>query len=395
MTDISTLAAAFDPFGYDYHDDPYPVYRVLRDERPVHLVERHGFWVLSRHADIVAALRNWQVYSSKAGNVVDDPPERVGRTLGTTDPPVHDELRASVAPRFSNRAVRHLGAVVTESSRQLLAGWQDGEAIDLVQDFAAPLTSTLMGDLLGVPRVDHPQMRAWRGAMVGRHPDRMGFTEEGQVAFQELRAYMLDLVERRAEDPADDLLSDLLEASKESPALDREAIAVTALTVLGAGYQSMNYLISNALFAIGRHPSVQRDLVDDPELIGPGLEELMRWDSPTQGFARILTEDQTLHGVTMRAGDRVLLLLASANRDDRVFERPDEIDLHRGRVPHLSFGMGTHFCIGAGLGRLAGKLALEEFLASAPDYEVDESSAEHIHSPTFRGLDRLTVVRHA
>ncbi len=386
-------AAAYDPFAYEYHTDPYPVYRELRDERPVHLVERHGFWVLSRHADIVAALRNWQVYSSSAGNVVDDPPERIGRTLGTTDPPVHDELRAGVAPRFSNRAVRHLGEVVAESSRQLLASWEPGHEIDLVQDFAAPLTSTLMGDLLGVPREDHDQMRAWRGAMVGRYPDRMGFTDEGQAAFRELRQYMLDLVDRRADDPADDLLSDLLAASKENPTLNRDAIAVTALTVLGAGYQSMNYLISNALYAIGRFPAVRRELVEDPDLIGPGLEELMRWDSPTQGFARVLTTDQTLHGVTMRAGDRVLLLLASANRDERAIERPDEIDLHRGRVPHLSFGMGTHFCIGAGLGRLAGKISIEQFLARAPEFEVDISTADHIHSPTFRGLNRLRVFR--
>lgn len=379
----------YDPFDHRFHDDPYPTYAYLQEHRPVHHVARHDFWVLSRFDDVQQSMRNWQVFSSAKGNVIDDPPERIGRTLGTTDPPLHDALRRAVVPRFTTRKMTELGDVVADMSRELLTGWSPGSDFDLVGQFAAPLTSRLMGDLLGIPRSDHEQLKQWREAMVHREPDKMGFTAEGQESFVGLVAYMRELVADRAREPQDDLVSDLVSLGAEHVDLDHETVAVTALTVLGAGYQSVNYLVVNALHALGTHPDVLERVAAAPDDVDTVLEELMRWDSPTQGFARCVTEDHELHGITIPSGARVLMLLGAANRDPRVFERPDEIDLDRPRSTHLSFGTGPHFCIGAALGRIAGRAALSEFVRLAPVFEVDRTTYERVHSPTFRGFTRL------
>jgi len=389
---MSTVVT-YDPFAHELHDDPYPVYRILRDEHPAYFVEQHGFWVLSRYDDVRAALRDWQSFSSAGGNVVDDPPERVGRTLGTTDPPRHDELKAIVNTAFTVKRVNTLEAVMRPYVQELLATCRDRASFDVVGDLSAPFTSRVMGDLLGIPREDHDQMKAWRNAMVHRDPSRMGFTADGEAAFKALLEYTLRLVRARKAARGEDLISDLVAAEAGGVRLSDDEIAVTSLTVLGAGFQSMNYLVSNAVHALALHPDARREIAKDPALVAPAIEEVLRWDSAAQGFARTLTGDREMHGRLLGAGQRVLLLLGSANRDDRVFQHPDTFDIHRGQVRHLAFGMGTHFCLGASLGRLAGRIAIEELLAAVPDHAIDPSSISRIHSPTFRGFARLVVHR--
>lgn len=388
-----TTAVRYDPFAHELHDDPYPVYRVLRDEHPAYFVEQHGFWVLSRYDDVRAALRDWQSFSSAGGNVVDDPPERVGRTLGTTDPPRHDELKAVVNTAFTVKRVTTLEGVMRTYVQELVAACRPRDSFDVVADLSAPFTSRVMGDLLGIPRADHDQMKAWRNAMVHREPNRMGFTEDGQAAFKDLLSYTLELVQRRKESLGEDLISDLVKAEAGGTRLSDDEIAVTALTVLGAGFQSMNYLVSNAVHALALHDGARRQVVADLRLVPQALEEVLRWDSPAQGFARTMTTDRELHGQLLRKGERVLLLMGAANRDDRTFPDAETFDIHRGQVRHLAFGMGTHFCIGASLGRLAGRIAVEELLTAVPDPAVDPSSISRIHSPTFRGFQRLVVHR--
>jgi cytochrome P450 len=388
-----TTAVRYDPFAHELHDDPYPVYRILRDEHPAYFVEQHGFWVLSRYDDVRSALRDWQSFSSAGGNVVDDPPERVGRTLGTTDPPRHDELKAIVNTAFTVKRVTTLEGVMRTYVQELVAACGERDSFDVVADLSAPFTSRVMGDLLGIPRADHDQMKAWRNAMVHREPNRMGFTVEGQAAFKDLLAYTLQLVQSRKASLGEDLISDLVKAEAGGIRLSDDEIAVTALTVLGAGFQSMNYFVSNAVHALALHEGARREVVADLGLVPQALEEVLRWDSPAQGFARTMTGDRELHGQQLRQGERVLLLLGSANRDDRFFPDADTFDIHRGQVRHLAFGMGTHFCIGASLGRLAGRIAIEELLTAVPDHAVDRSSIGRIHSPTFRGFQRLVIHR--
>lgn len=388
----------FDPFDHAVQADPYPAYRRLRDEYPVYRVGEHAFWVLSRYDDVKQALMSPEVYSSAQGNLIDDSPARVGRTLGTTDPPRHTELRRLINKVFTPRRVKDLEPSIREISSHLLdelAG-SDGE-VDLVERYVAPLSAGVIGDLLGVPRADHPKLRRWREDVVHRDADAMGLTAAGQRAFDESHAYMDDFVRLRRREPADDLVSAIIAAEEAGARLTDEEIAVTSLTVLAAAFQSTNYLIGNALSHLERHPDQRALLQADPALMEGAVEEVLRYDPSTQGFARSLTTDVRLHGVRMRTGDRVLLLLASANRDERVFTNPDTFDIRRPPGRHLAFGAGIHFCVGAALGRRQTQLALDALFQRFPDYVLTDLEGPRVHSPTFRGLlhlpARLTASR--
>ncbi len=385
------MRAVYDPFDYAFHSDPYPAYKQLRDEHPVYRVEKWGFWVVSRYDDCLRVLTDEEHFSSSAGNVIDDPPERVGLTLGTTDRPRHDELQQLVVQAYTPARVRAVEPRVRQHARGLLAAFPQHGAVDVVRGFSAPLTARVMGEFVGIPPQDHERFRRWREAWVHREHGRMGLTPQGREALREQVAYMRELVAQRRATPQDDLVSAFLAAEVNGRRMQEDEIVVTSLTVLGAGYQSINWLLTKMIAVLARYPGERRRLVREPRLIGQAIEEALRYDSEAQAFARVVKKDVVMHGKLLREGERVLVLLGSGNRDERRFPNPDVFDIERDTRGHLGFGMGTHYCLGASLGRLVVRIAVEEFLMRLPEYDVDWSSCDHIHSPTFSGYSRLVV----
>jgi hypothetical protein len=390
-----TSAISFDPYSWALQEDPYPSYAWLRRDAPLYRVEAKGFWVLTRYADCKWALQDHRTFSSADGNLIDDHSGRTGRTLGTTDPPRHTELRRLANDAFHTRRVTALEAKIAARSRELLAGLLERGGGDLVSELAAPLTSqVIIADFLGLPAEDLEQVRDWRNEIVERDEHRMGMTEAGRQAFADSIVHMEGFVAgRRAAlgtDDRDDVITALLSAQEGGTRLSDEEIVITTLTILGAGFQSANYMLTNALLALEHHPAAMRELRDDPSLMPTALEELFRYDSPTQGFARSARQDVELHGQTIKQGERVLVVMGSANRDEEQFERATELDIRRKPNRHISFGFGPHLCVGAPLARLIGTHALQAFVELVDEFET-AGPLGRVHSPTFRGLTRYPV----
>ncbi|MFV1363105.1 cytochrome P450 [Mycolicibacterium elephantis] len=392
---MSTLRLRYDPFDADILDDPYPTYRLLRDEAPVHRAEDTNAWVFSRHHDVTAALLDHHSYSSVDG-VFPTPPgssfvELFLPMMITMDPPRHDQLRALVSKAFTRRRISALGDGIADLADQL-CGQLDGGAVavDFVQDFAGVLPAMVIADLLGVPRGDREQFRQWSTALIQSNPAR-GDTGAGLAAAGAVYAYFADFLAERRRAPRDDLLSDLVRAEIDGRRLTDDELLGFCLLLLIAGHETTTNLLANAAVVLADNSHSRRRLASDPALLGGAVEELLRYDSPVQGLARTLTRDVSLHGTTMRRGDSVLLLFGSANRDERVFDDPDTFDIDRKPERQVAFGRGIHFCLGAALARLEARIALRAFLARVPDWDVDLGSAVRLRSGPIRGYLSLPL----
>jgi hypothetical protein len=262
---------------------------------------------------------------------------------------------------------------------------------DFIGDFAAKLPMDVISELLGVPVADRDEVREWADLVLHREPGLSEVPPSGRQATANLLGYFSRLVADRRRHPAADLTSALAQAELDGERLsDRDIMAFLFLMVI-AGNETTTKLLGNALYALWQHPS-QRALVRaDPALVPRWVEETLRYDSSTQGIARTLTVDTTLHGQTMHAGEKVLLLLGSANRDERVFPDADRFDLRRDHTDSLAFGKGTHFCLGAALARLEGRVALEVVQARFPDFEIDPAGLVRMHSANVRGYAAMPI----
>ncbi len=389
---------AFDPYDYAFQDDPYPTYARLRAEDPLHHCAQHDVWVLSRHADIAHAVRTESVYSNAMGVSIDrsawGPDAHKVMSILALDPPRQTRLRSLVSRGFTPRRVQEL----EPSIRRIAAGYLDaalpaGEC-DWITDFAGRMPMDVISELMGVPAGDRDEVRRLADLLVHREDGVHDVPAAGVEAAVALFGYYADMLAQRRRQPTDDLTSALLEAEIDGDRLgDDEIIAFLFLMVV-AGNETTTKLLGNALFHLGAHPDQRREVMADPELIGAWIEETLRFDTSSQMLARHLLADVTLHGRTAPAGSRLLLVLGSANRDERVFSRPDEYDLHRDPAELarlLSFGGGRHFCLGANLARLEARVALEELLRRVAEFEVDRSGARRVHSINVRGFARLPI----
>ncbi len=388
----------FNPYAYEIHEDPYPVYRRLREEAPLYRNDELDFWALSRHDDVLAAFRDPVRFSSARGVTVDPLPfpEQAAATMSflAMDPPLHTRMRSLVSRGFTPRRVAELEPRIREISVQYLDGLTGAGRCDFIADFAGKLPMDVISEMLGVPEADRATLRTWADLVVHREE---GVAEIPQAALEssaKLLQYFAGLLADRRVVARDDLTSALCEAEIDGDRLsDREIIGFLFLMII-AGNETTTKLLGNALYWLWKNPG-QRDRVRaDPSLIPRWVEETLRYDNSTQGIARTLTADVALHGGTMKPGDRVLLLIGSANRDERVFEDPDRFDLLRNTSSMISFGQGTHFCLGASLARLEGRVALEEVWKRMPDYEVDEGGIERVHSSNVRGFAALPIGWH-
>jgi cytochrome P450 len=383
---------AYDPFDPAVIDDPYPVYRRLRDEAPVHHAEALGFWALSRFEDVLAAAHDPRRFTSGGSGALTGHSRIPYPNLAMLDDPRHAQLRALVSRAFSIRPIAGFEPRVREMTRGLIAGFADfadGETVDVMAALAVPLPSGVIGDLVGVDPARWEEFRQWADDAV--HQDLRDPTsiEAGRLAHVRMVEEFQALVDARRDAPADDLVTDLLAAEVAGQHLtDGEIIGFVQLLWL-AGSETTSNLVGNGLLALAAHPDARRALVEAPARIPAAIEEMLRWDAPTQGLARTTSEAVERHGVTIPAGERVYLLWGAANRDEREFAQPDRFDIDRRIERHVAFGHGIHFCLGAALARLEAKVVFEELFVTFPDHEVVEPVIERRPSTAVRGPTRL------
>ncbi len=406
----------FSPYAYEFHEDPYPIYRRLREEAPVYHNEKLDFWAISRHEDVLAAFKDPKRFSNSHGVSIDPAARGPGARAGTSflgmDPPEHTRFRSIVARTFTPRRVAALEPRIRELTVDALDRLVGSGGFDVIQDFAGILPMAVISEMLGVPEADRDELRSWADLLVHREEGVFDVPPEGFVAFGKMRAYFGELIERLRSRPGEDLLSSLIarddsgrsdgasdESSSKSPGgrsehkpvLSDDALLSFCNLMVVAGNETTTKLLGNALYWLWRNPGQRALLQDDLSQIPASIEETLRYDNSTQALMRLTLEDVEIAGTTIPAGQHVLLLVGAANRDPRVFERPDDFEITRDTTEMLSFGRGTHFCMGAALARLEARVAFEEWWKRFPNYEVEGDSIVRVHSVNVRGFASLPV----
>ncbi len=387
----------WDPFDRDIARDPYPIYRRLREEAPLYYNDEHDFYVLSRYDDVDRALLDWQTFSSSRGPIleiikagVEIPPG----TLLMEDPPAHDIHRALLARVFTPRRVLSLEPQIRDLCTRSLDRLAGAGRFDLMTSFANEVPMRVIGMLLGIPEEDQEHIRDRSDANLRVKPGKaMKFKENSLVRGGVFAEYL----DWRVDNPSDDIMSELLhlefvDETGTQRRLTRDEILAYVQVVAGAGNETTTRLIGWTAKVLAEHPDQRRELVADPSLIPNAVEELLRYEPPAPHIGRYVAADAEFHGQTVPAGSAILFVAGGANRDERVYDDPDQFDIHR-RIPSLlTFGLGAHFCLGAALTRLEGRIALEEMLIRFPDWDVDLAAAEMSPTSTVRGWDTLPLV---
>jgi cytochrome P450 len=329
--------------------------------------------------------------------LLNDIPARVGKTLGTSDPPKHTFARGLVNKAFTPGRVAQLKPTIQALARELSTTAREKGQIEFVADISAPFNAAILGNLFGVPAAEFILLRHWLDDFFLREPPIAGQEPKQVIAMRELRNYLNVLADQRRRQPTDDLLTAMLLAEDDDGHhLEQEQVVVTTMTFLTAGFESTNNLFTNLTYALAQHPHIFAALKQDLGLIPAFVEEGMRYDAAAQGFVRSPKHDVELYGKTIPAGAQVLLHIGAANRDERQFEQSDTFDLqrfHQGRQHqrHLGLGQGIHFCVGAPLGRDMAYVLFEELVAVSKHWEVDLANAARVTTPNFRGFARLPL----
>ncbi len=385
----------FDPNTVSFESDPYRLYRRLRDECPVYCfdVGQRPLWLLSRFADVSAVLEDWQTFTSVGStSSALDIPQLDGALdrpqLITTDPPFHDELRSVVKEHFSPKRVQTLEPRIAEEVDRCLAGLEERQTFDVARDFAWRLTLAIISEIIGIPESDRPAVLAWYQELEYAEADA-----RSPQTLQRYTDYFDQLAAERLAHPRDDLMSQLVQAVADGEIIRPDAL-VLCRDLFEGGVDVPANLIGNAVLALAEKPD-QRGYLADGELGMTGVrlavEELARFDCPIQSIPRITTTSVTLHDVEIPSGATVILLLGSANRDERQFANPDVLDLASPRRRNLAFGGGIHFCIGAPLARLEASLALPRLLRTIRGYELVSPVERPRGDPVMRAVLSLDV----
>jgi cytochrome P450 len=388
MTTVTGAQPHYDPFSF--YDDPYPIYARLRLDAPLYHNTERDLWVLTRFDDLQAVSRNWQMYSSGEGVVLDDESEFYAPGgFVDQDPPSHDRLRAVLAPYFSPKTIKQLEPQVRDKTRELLAPFAETGEIDLAADIARPVPAAVISMLLGLPSADDDLLGEWFAKMLERVPGQIEAPESAWEANRAMRDYIADAAAQRKREPRDDLLTVISQAERGGTITPDEVVGL-AIFMFYSGIITTAGLISNSFLNLLDFPEQRAAMAKDPAVIPVAIEELLRYDAPIQSLSRVTISEEEIHGTAIPAGSRVLLLWASANRDEERWVDADRIDIHRERKRHVAFGEGIHYCIGAPLARLEADVVFREVLAVMPEYEL-YGSLTRIYTPHERGLARLPV----
>lgn len=402
----TTADIVFDPYDYGFQEDPYPTYQRCRDEDPLHHNRDLDIWFLTRHADIQHAIRTEGVYSNAMGVSIEKsawgPEAHKTMSFLGMDPPRQQRLRKLVSKGFTPRRVTELAPQIQRLTDhylgQCLEQAGDGQGFDWIADFAGRLPMDVISEMMGVPESDRQEVRRLADLVVHREEGVYDVPAAGMAAALDLVVYYADMVEQRKKRPTEDLTSSLLVAEIDGDRLtDDEIIAFLFLMVV-AGNETTTKLLGHALFHLSRHPEQFQKVFADPaqpdDLVVPWIEETLRYDTSSQMLARHLLQDVELHGKVAPAGSKLVLVLGSANRDDRVFSDPDRYDIFRDKdevAQLLSFGGGRHFCLGANLARLEAQIALRELVRRVGHVEVDHDRCVRVHSLNVRGFASVPV----
>lgn len=389
-----------DPYDYDFHEDPYPYYKRLRDEAPLYRNDELGFWALSRHQDVLQGFRNSTTLSNKFG-VSLDPASRgphASKTMSflAMDDPDHLRLRTLVSKGFTPRRIRELEPRVTEIAVQHLDTMLDkarsNETVDYVDEFAGKLPMDVISELMGVPEADRTQVRAWADGVMHRDEGVTDVPPSAVEASINLIVYYQGMVAERRKKPTDDLTTALLEAEIDGDRLTDDEILGFMFLMVIAGNETTTKLLANAAFWGHKNPDQLTSVYADLDRVPLWVEETLRYDTSSQILARTVAGELTLYDTTIPDGDVLLLLPGSAHRDERVFDDPDRFVIGREIGSKLmSFGSGAHFCLGAHLARMEARVALTELFKRIRGYEVDEASAVRVHSSNVRGFAHLPI----
>ena len=385
-------AVEFDPYSYEIHEDPFPVYRRLRDEAPAYYNAKRDFWALSRYDDVRAATNDWRTFTSSEGITIE--PRRNGTEphIIEMDPPRHTQLRALVSRAFTPARMARLEAPIRARTRALIATFAATGRVDLITDFAALLPMAVISEMLGVPDADQDRLRHAADALLHREPDSDELTPAGIEGAITLYGYFDGLIrDRQSRSGGDDLLSVLMAAEEAGHALTHSELLGFCFLLIIAGNETTTKLIGNAISLLAEHPDQRAQLRSDPTLVAGAVEETLRFEGSTQAMARCLTRDIEMHGQQMRAGTKVLLLYGSANRDERHWADAERFDLRRDTAGHLALGHGIHHCLGAALARLETRVALEELLPVLGDYAIENAQSRRVHSGNVRGFASLPL----
>jgi len=379
----------FDP---EIRADPHPTYRQIREQGPLIQNPLTGFWMATSFEACQTVLRDPVTFSS--GQLGIDPIRNFleAPTMLFSDPPDHERLRAPVQRAFTPRSVAALEPQARVLSEEFLSSWQPDEPYEVVDQLSYPLPVTVIAEMMGIPSSDRESFRRWSDAAVAFNA--MGEGADLAVAeMEELKAYLAAAVETAKDRGGDDLIRRLIDANDDGQLSDDELLASCVL-LLVAGNETTTKLITNGVLQLARHPEQRALLVESPELIPGAVEELFRFDGTVQSTFRMVTQETEVGGVALSPGTMVLVMVAAANRDPDHFQNPDEFDVTRSNArEHIGLGFGVHYCLGAALGRLETKVALEALLEAAPEYRVVNDELHYGPNFFLRGLEQLAIAR--
>jgi cytochrome P450 len=387
----------YDPYSYEIDEDPYPIYKWMRDEAPVYYSERYDFYALTRFRDCHAALVDWETYSSAQGTVL----ELMGKFVGGPmiifmDPPRQTRVRNLVSKAFTPRRIAALEPRIREISVRHLEPLVGRGRCDIVEEFTARLPMDVISTLLGIPEQDRDTVRRWSNGMLHREPGNPLPVGPALEAMVHLMDYFSDALAERRKRPRDDIMTLLLQAEvrEEDGSLHRlgdEELKAFFNLLATAGNETVTKLLATVFHLLAQHPDQRRMLVDDPSLVPGAVLETMRYDPPSQYQGRVTTRDVTLHGVTMPAGAKVAIINAASGRDEREYRDPDRFDILRRFELQLNFGYGRHVCLGKNLALMESRIATEELLKRIPEYSVPADGIRRMHSSNVRGLSGLIL----
>jgi cytochrome P450 len=391
----------YDPYDFDIDTNPHPVWKRMRDERPLYHNEKFDFYALTRFDDVERGLKNWQVLRSGRGTVLEMLQAEVQMPPGMVifeDPPTHEVYRGLLSRVFTPRKMNAIEPQVRELCASLLDPLVGSDRWDYIIDLGAVMPMRVIGMLLGIPEKDQQELKE-------RLDDNLRLSSGEPPDVREVQRRSDEVVERtfgpyvdfRTQNPSNDLMTDLINAEFEDHTgarrkLSRVEVLNYIRLLASAGNETTTKLIGWTAKVLSDHPDERRKIAEDRALVPNAIEEILRYEAPSPIQARYVAEDFEIHGATVPAGSALLLINGSGNRDERRFEDADRFDVLRQIDHHLSFGYGLHFCLGAALARLEGRVALDEVIKRFPDFTVDIDNAVQARTSTVRGWDSLPVV---
>jgi cytochrome P450 len=396
MTGAGTTEVYYDPFDFEIDDDPYPIWKRLRDEAPLYHNDKYNFYALSRYEDVAPELTNWDTFRSGRGTTMDIIMSNIDFPPGVIlfeDPPIHDLHRRLLSRVFTPRRMEEIEPLTRDFCVRALDPLVGTGRFDFIENLGAMVPMRTIGYLLGIPEENQEEIRDRGGRQITLkegtfRPVPKDFLEHSHEMFA-------DYVDWRVEHPSDDLMTQLLNAELEDEdgtrRLTRSEVLLYVSMIAGAGNETTTRLIGFIGQLLAEHPDQRRQIVENPLLIPMAIEEVLRYEAPSPVQARYVACDVECRGTIIPQGSIMLLLNGSANRDERKYPDGEKFDIHRGAA-HLSFGHGLHFCLGSALARMQARVALEEVITRWPDWEVDYANAHKAHTTSVRGWAKLPVI---